>query len=188
MRVFNILIFVMGVLFFSGCSEKQSVLYIQNQALCQAPNATLYLSDVDVANHSQSFNITKEQITLALAQALSETNCYKVVLQNRDVFSLQSDDEFVLNVKADIYQDSKVVSENFFKKEQSENLTLVLNLDAKNSLKNVRANAKSELSISKERYFGVERGANIEADRANLLRTATKKVSISLTNGFRQLR
>ncbi|MDX9814544.1 MAG: hypothetical protein RBS91_07815 [Sulfurimonadaceae bacterium] len=187
MRKLVSLAFVSVVLFFGGCSQKQSVLYIQNQNICTSPKATLYLSDLSVQNHAKTFNITKDEIKLSLVKSLRETNCYNVVLEERDLKFLDDSFEFILLANAEIFQEKNIVSENLIKKEQSEKLLFSIALKAINQTKSIQANANSQIISSREKYFGVERGVDVEGDKQNLLRTANKKVSIVLNDALGKL-
>lgn len=181
-------VFLAFMLLFSGCAEKKRVIYIPNRGLCQSPTTTLYINDVNIQNHSRTFNISANEVKLSLADALSETNCYKVLLANADASSLQSEDEYVLDTVVDMYQDKNVVEENIFKKEEKEKLTMFISLVARNNGNKVSANAKSELFIDKAKYLGVERGVDERGDKDLILNTATKKVSMALREGFLKLK
>lgn len=181
------LVFLASVVLFSGCAEKKRVIYIDNRALCKAPTATLYVKDVAIQNNSKTFNITTNEVKLSLAEALSETNCYVVKLEDRDASSLENTNEYVLSTKVDIYQEKDVIEENIFKKEEKEKITMLIALIANNNGNKVLANAKSELSIDKAKYLGVEKGVDERGDKELILNTATKKVSIALKEGFSKL-
>lgn len=181
------LAFLATVVLFNGCAEKKRVIFIENRGLCQSPNTTLYVKDVTVQNNSKTFNITPNEVKLSLAEALSETNCYRVQLADKDASSLENSNEYVLSTKVDIYQDKEVVEENLFKKEEKEKITMFIALSANNNGNKVLANAKSELSIDKAKYLGVEKGVDERGDKDLILNTATKKVSIALKEGFSKL-
>lgn len=187
MKGFATLVFLASVVLFSGCAEKKRVIYIDNRALCQAPMATLYIKDVTIQNNSKTFNITPNEVKLSLAEALSETNCYKVQLADKDASSLENVNEYVLSTKVDIYQEKDVIEENIFKKEEKEKITMFIALSANNNGNKVLANAKSELSIDKSKILGVEKGVDERGDKELILNTATKKVSIALKEGFSKL-
>lgn len=179
---------ILAMFLTTGCQDKKRVIYIENRSLCQAPIATLYLKDIAVYNNSQTFNLSANEIKLSLAESLTQTNCYKVILADKDPSLLESEDEFVLNTKADIYQEKVTTNENLFKKEQKENITLMLSLSATSGFgKKVVASATSELAIDKAKYFGIEKGVDERGDKELVLKTATKKASIALRDGFSKL-
>ncbi|MDQ1263864.1 MAG: hypothetical protein QG559_865 [Campylobacterota bacterium] len=181
-------VFISLFLLFSGCAEKKKVIYIENRGLCQSPATTLYIHDVTIENNSKTFNISANEIKLSLADSLSETNCYKVQLADKDASSLENENEYVLNSKVSIFQDKEVVEENIFKKEEKERITLFIALTANNNGKKVYANAKSELLTDKSKILGVEKGVDAQGDKEMILKSATKKVSIALTDGFSKLK
>ena len=65
-------------LFFSGCVDKKNVIFIDNMGLCSKSMATLYINSVEMQNNSQTFNVTKDEVTLSLINSLKETNCFVV--------------------------------------------------------------------------------------------------------------
>lgn len=175
-------------LFFSGCVDKKSVIFIDNMGLCTKSVATLYINSVDVQNNSQTFNATADEITLSLVDALKETNCF-VVSSSKigSVHSLESN-EYLLDVKANLSQDREVTDKNIFKKVEKEQLLMTISLLAHNKTTRVTANSKSELMIDKSKILGFKTEADPAGDKRTILRNATKKVSIALHDGFLKLR
>lgn len=175
------------LLIFSGCTEKQSVLYINNIGLCSKPMATLYLNDIDVQNSSKSFNIAPDEIRSALTGALQDTNCFNVFSAKKGSDSLESKDEYLVNAKVNLYQEKETVEKNIFKKEEKERIGMMILLYASNNGNKVNASAKSELSAEQSKILGFKNEKDSSGDGQTILKNATKKVSISLTDGFAKL-
>lgn len=176
------------LLIFSGCVDKKSVLRIENVGLCANPMATLYMNDIDVQNNSQTFNIPAEEIKSSLITALNETNCFVVSTAKMTKASLESKNEYILDAKVILSQEKEVVEKSIFKKSESEHLTMAISLAVGNNGNKVGANAKSELTIDKSKYLGVNAKSDVEGDNKTIVRNATKKVSIALSEGFSKLK
>lgn len=176
-------------LFFSGCVDKKSTLMIHNMGLCEGTIATLYLNDVEIQNNSQTFNITHDELTISLVNALRETNCFNISTSKIDnEETLKSKDDFLLDVKVSLSQEKEVVKKNLFKKDEKENLLMTISLIANNKTITVSANAKSELTIDKSKILGFKTTEDAAVDKQIILKNATKKVSIALHNGFLKLK
>jgi hypothetical protein len=182
----KILSAVLLLLLFAGCTEKKSVLYINNLDLCQAPIATLYLKEIDIKNSSKTFNIAPDEIRGALINSLKETNCFKVSPYNRNQ-SVTDDNEYILNAKVTLQQTEEVVEKNIFKKEKEELLSMAITLHASSDGRKVNAGSKSELLIDKSKILGFKNERDVAGDTKIVLQNATKKVSIALRDGFLKL-
>lgn len=176
------------LLIFSGCVDKKSVLLINNLGLCSAPVAKLYINDVTVENSSQTFNISSDEIKISLVNALNETNCFVVSTSQVSKNSLMSKDEYLLDAKVKLSQDKEVVEKNIFKKSETEHLAMLISLSANNNGNKVLANAKSELVIDNSKYLGFKPESDRAGDNRSILKNATKKVSIALSDGFSKLK
>ncbi|MBW6488847.1 hypothetical protein [Sulfurimonas sp.] len=176
------------LLIFSGCVDKKSVLRIDNVGLCTNPMATLYINDINVQNSSETFNIPAEEIKSSLIAALNETNCFVVSTAKMTKASLESKSEYMLDAKVILSQEKEVVEKNIFKKSESEHLTMAISLAAGNNGNKVTANVKSELLIDKSKYLGVKTKSDVEGDNKTIVKNATKKVSIALSEGFSKLK
>lgn len=176
-------------LFFSGCIDKKNVIFIDNMGLCSKSMATLYINSVEMQNNSQTFNVTKDEVTLSLINALKETNCFVVSTSKIDsVHSLESKSDYLLDAKVSLSQDKQVIEENFFKKVEKEKIIMLISLLAHNQTTTVSANTKSELTIDKSKILGFKTEADTVGDKSTLLKNATKKVSIALNDGFIKIR
>jgi hypothetical protein len=94
----------------------------------------------------------------------------------------------MLDAKVILTQEKEVVEKNIFKKSESEHLTMAISLAAGNNGNKVTANAKSELSIDKSKYLGVNTKSDVDGDNKTIVKNATKKVSIALSEGFSKLK
>ncbi len=184
----KILSAVLVFLVFSGCVDKKSVLRIDNIGICSAPAAKLYLNDISVENNSATFNIPADEIKSSLASALNETNCFVVSTAKMSKDALESKNEYIVDAKVILSQQKEVVEESFFKKSENEHLAMAISLAASNNGNKVNANAKSELSIDKSKYLGIKTKSDIEGDHDTIVKNATKKVSIALSEGFSKLK
>ena len=171
------------LLLFSGCTEKKSHVFINNVGLCQAPIAMLHIGDIAIENSSRTFNISSEEIRVALVESLRETNCFSILSASNG----DSDNEYLVNVKVNLSQQKEMVEKNIFKKEEKERLVMSMSLSAKNNGNSVFANSKSELLIDKSKILGFKNKADAQGDSRVVLHNATKKVSIALRNGFSKL-
>ncbi|MCK9474126.1 hypothetical protein [Sulfurimonas sp.] len=187
MKIKQILLFAILLIFVSGCVAKKRVLNIQNENLCSTAVATLYLNKLEIKNSADSFNIPEDKIKAALADSLKETNCFRVSIQERDEESLNVEDEYLLDIKATLFQEKETSKKNIFKKEQKEFLSLTLALYAYNKSKNVSAKTTSELLANKSKILGLTIQDEQERDRKTVLTNATKQVSILLKDGFDKL-
>ncbi|MDO9267382.1 MAG: hypothetical protein Q7U00_09900 [Sulfurimonas sp.] len=176
------------LLIFSGCVDKKSVLLINNLGLCSAPTAKLYINDVTVENSSQTFNISSDEIKISLINALNETNCFVVSTSQVSKDSLTSKDEYLLDAKVNLSQDKDVVEKNIFKKTETERMVILISLSANNNGNKVLANAKSELVIDRSKYLGFKPESDRAGDNRSILKNATKKVSIAISDGFSKLK
>ena len=184
----KVLLIPLFFLFFSGCVDKKNVLFIDNMGLCTKSVATLYINSVEIQNNSQTFNITHDELTLSLVNALKETNCFVVSTSKMDsVYSLESKTDYLLDAKVSLSQDKEVVEENLFKKVEKEKLLMIISLQAHNKTTKVTANSKSELIIDKSKILGFKTQADAAGDKQTILKNATKKVSIALNDGFSRL-
>ncbi|MCK9453738.1 hypothetical protein [Sulfurimonas sp.] len=174
-------VFILAV---SGCVDKKKVLNIQNQDLCSAPVATLYLNTLEIQNKAETFNITEDELLVALTENLQKTNCFMVSTQERDKESLNVDYEYLLDTKVTLFQEREVYKKNIFKKEEREILSMDISLYAHNNGKKINANAKSELAVSKSKILGFSPEKDIQNDKKTVLQNATKRVSILLNDGF----
>ncbi len=184
----KILSVVFLLLIFSGCVDKKSVLRIDNLGLCSTPMAKLYINDVTVENSSQTFNIASDEIKTSLVNALNETNCFVVSTSQKSKESLESKSEYLLDAKVNLSQEKEVVEKNIFKKSETEHLVMLISLSAINNGNKVLANAKSELLIDKSKYLGFKVESDVAGDNRTILKNATKKVSIALSDGFSKLK
>ena len=184
----KVLLIPLFFLFFSGCVDKKSTLMINNMGICTKSVATLYINNIEMQNSSQTFNITQEELTLSLINALKETNCFVVSTSKVDnMDSLEYKGDYLLDVKVSLSQDKEVVEKNLFKKVEQEKLLMIISLLAHNKTSRVNANAKSELIIDKSKILGFKTEADPAGDKRTILKNATKKVSISLHDGFLKL-
>lgn len=174
-------IFILAV---SGCVDKKKVLTIQNQDLCSAPVATLYLNKLEIQNKAETFNITADEIRSALTDNLQQTNCFMVSMYERDEESLNTEYEYLLDTKVSLSQEREVVEKNIFKKEENELLSMNISLYAHNKKRKVNASAKSELAASKSKILGFTPEKDIQNDKKTVLQNATKRASILLNEGF----
>lgn len=170
-------------LLFSGCVEKKSVLYIDNVSLCSEPSVMLYLKDVSIKNNSRTFNIAPDEIKSSLINSLKETNCFGVASYRESQF-MDSDRAFILNAQVMLTQEEEVVEKTLFKKEQEERIGVAITLQAFNDTKKVNASSKSELLIDKSKILGFKNERDVKGDSQTVLQNATKKVSVSLRDGF----
>lgn len=185
----KVLLIPLFFLFFSGCVDKKNVIFIDNMGLCTKPSVILHINDVEIQNNSQTFNITHDELTLSLINALKETNCFVVSTSKIDnENSLESKSDYLLDAKVSLSQDKQVIEENLFKKVEKEKLLMIVSLLAHNKTSRVSANAKSELIIDKSKILGFKTEADTVGDKRAILKNATKKVSISLNDGFLKLR
>lgn len=183
----RILLAIFVLLFVSGCVDKKRVLNIQNEELCSAPVATLYLNDIEVKNGAESFHMTKDEIRDALAESLKETKCFRVSLEARSKESLNVKNEYLLDTKATLFREKEISEKNIFKKELRELLSMTISLYAHNKNRNVSATTKSQLAINKSKILGFTTTPEQESDKKTVLSNATKKISILLKEGFDQL-
>lgn len=174
------------LLLFAGCTEKKSVLYINNLDLCREPIATLYLKDIEVKNNSKTFNIAPEDIKASLIASLKETNCFKVSSYSKNQY-LSSENEYIVSSKVTLTQSEEVVEKNIFKKEQEEMISMAITLNASSDGRKVNASSKSELLIEKSKILGFKNEKDVTGDTQTVLHNATKKVSIALRDGFLKL-
>lgn len=180
----RILLAIFVLLFVSGCVDKKRVLNIQNEGLCSAPTATLYLNEIEVKNGDESFHITKEEIRDALAESLKATGCFKVSMDVRDRESLNVKNEYLLDTKANLFREKEISEKNIFKDEERELLQLIISLHAHNKTKELTATTKSELVINRSKILGFTITQEQESDKKTVLTNATKKISILLKEGF----
>ncbi len=165
------------LLFFGGCAQSERAIYINNQSICQEPLATLELGSIEITNNAKSINITRDELAKELLLAIKESGCFTIASGG-----------FRLDVSSTLDQSKEVRDERFYKVEKHQDMTLDLRATAINGGgSKVVASAKSSLSIDTKRYLGVERGTNEADDTATLLRSATKKFSIALRDGFNKL-
>lgn len=183
----QIILALFVLLFTSGCVDKKRVLNIQNEGLCSAPVATLYLNDIEVKNGDKSFHVTKEEITASLAESLKATGCFNVSLDARDKESLNIKNEYLLDTKAALFREKEISEKNIFKKEEREILAMTISLHAHNKMKNINATTKSELLINKSNILGFTTTPEQESDKKTVLTNATKSISILLKEGFDKL-
>lgn len=176
------------LLFFVGCVDKQSVLFIDNMGLCTKSIATLHVNALDIENNAQTFNVTPEEFTIALVNALRETNCFVVSTAKVDAMQiLPSKNDYLLDTKMSLSQDKEKSEENIFKTIEKERLMMIITLKARNNGNSASANAKSEIVIDKSKILGIKPESDTEGDKRTLLKNATKKVSIALSNAFLKL-
>jgi len=183
----RVLLALFVLLFISGCVDKKRVLNIQNEGLCSAEVATLYLNEIEVKNGDKSFHITKEEIKEALAESLKDTGCFNVSLDIRDKESLNVKNEYLLDTKATLFREKEISEKNIFKKEERELLALTISLHAHNKRKNINATTKSELAINKSNILGFSTTPEQESDKKTVLTNAAKNISILLKDGFDKL-
>jgi len=176
------------VLFFtSGCVDKKRVLNIQNEGLCSAPVATLYLNDIEIKNGDKSFHLTKEEIKDALSESLKETGCFNVSVKEMDEESLNVKNEYLLDTKAALFREKEISEKNIFKDEERELLQLIISLHAHNKTKDLTATTKSELAINRSKILGFTITQEQESDKKTVLTNAVKKISILLKEGLSEL-
>ncbi|MGE4419256.1 MAG: hypothetical protein AB7D38_05425 [Sulfurimonas sp.] len=183
----RILLALFVLLFISGCVDKKRVLNIQNEGLCSAPVATIYLNDIEVKNGDESFHISKEEIRDALTVSLKATKCFRVSIDKRDKESLNVENEYLLDTKAALFREKEISEKNIFKKEIKELLSMTISVYAYNKSKDVSATTKSELVINKSKILGFTTTPEQESDKKMILTNATKKISILLKKGFDKL-
>lgn len=183
----KILLAIFVLLFVSGCVDKKRVLNIQNEGLCTAPVATLYLKEIEVKNGDESFHITKEEIRDALAKSLKATGCFRISLDVRDKESLNVKDEYLLDTKATLFREKEISEKNIFKDEERELLQLIISLHAHNKTKELTATTKSELTINRSKILGFTITQEQESDKKTVLTNATNKISILLKEAFSEL-
>ncbi len=183
----RILLALFVLLFVSGCVDKKRVLNIQNEGLCSAPIATLYLNDIEVKNGDKSFHLSKEEIIDALAESLKATGCFKVSLDRKDKESLNVKNEYLLDTKANLFREKEISEKNIFKDEERELLQLIISLHAHNKTKDLTATTKSELTINRTKIIGFTVTEEQESDKQTVLTNATKKISILLKEAFSEL-
>jgi hypothetical protein len=102
--------------------------------------------------------------------------------------SLESKSEYLLDAKINLSQEKEVVEKNIFKKSETEHLVMLISLSAINNGNKVLANAKSELLIDKSKYLGFKVESDVAGDNRTILKNATKKVSVALSDGFSKLK
>lgn len=176
------------LLFFVGCVDKQSVLFINNMGLCTKSMATLHVNALEIENNAQTFNVTPEEFTIALVNALKETNCFVVsTAKVESVHALPSRNDYLLDAKVSLSQDKERSEENIFKTVEKEHLLMMITLQSRNNGNRASANAKSEIVIDKSKILGIKPESDAEGDKRTLLKNATKKVSIALSNAFIKL-
>lgn len=170
-------------LLFTGCVEKKSILHIDNLNLCSEPVAMLYIKDVSIKNNARTFNIAPDEIRNSLINSLKETNCFGVSSYKESQF-MDSDRAFILNAQVTLSQEEIVVEKTLFKKEQEERIGVAITMQAFNDTKKVNASSKSELLIEKSKVLGFKNERDVMGDSQTVLQNATKKVSVSLRDGF----
>ena len=176
------------LLFFVGCVDKQSVLFIDNMGLCTKSMATLHVDALMIENNAQTFNVTPEEFTIALVNALKETNCFVVSTAKVDgTHMLPSKNDYLLDTKVSLSQDKERSEENIFKSVEKQRLLMIITLQSRNNGNRASANAKSEIVIDKSKILGIKPESDVEGDKRTLLKNATKKVSIALSNAFLKL-
>ena len=131
-------------------------------------------------NNSDTLNVTPHEVKMALATALKETNCFKVVAVDRGDEPTELEDGYILNVKLVSTKEKEVMKENLLSKEEKERIAMVVTLSANNVNRKVFVSAKGELITDKSKYFGIEKETSPENDKRTVLRDATKKASIAL--------
>ena len=183
----QVLLALLVLIFTSGCVDKKRVLNIQNEGLCSAEVATLYLSDIEIKNGDESFHLSKDEIREALVKSLKDTGCFRISLDKRDKESLDVESEYLLDTKANLFREKEVSEKNIFKDEERELLQLILTLHAYNKTKDLSATTKSELSINRSKILGFSITQEQESDKQTVLTNATKKISILLKEAFSQL-
>ncbi|ABB44279.1 hypothetical protein Suden_1001 [Sulfurimonas denitrificans DSM 1251] len=182
----KVLLIPLFFMLFSGCVDKKNVLFIDNMGICTKSMATLHLREVEMQNNAQTFNVTSDELTLALVNALKETNCFVVLTSKTN--SLDSKDDYFLDVKVNLSQDKEKSKQNIFKTVEKEHLQMLISLNAYNNGNKVVANAKSEIVIDKSKILGFKPESDTLGDKRMLIKNATKQVSIAISDGFLKLR
>jgi len=183
----QIILALFVLLFTSGCVDKKRVINIQNEGLCSAEIATLYLNDIEVKNGDESCHVTKEEISTALAESLNATGCFRVSMDAKDKESLNADNEYLLDTKTALFREKEISEKNIFKKEERELLAMTISLNAHNKMKNVNATTKSQLAINRSNILGFTTTPEKESDKKTVLTNAAKSISVLLKEGFDKL-
>ncbi|TKI70927.1 hypothetical protein FCU45_00620 [Sulfurimonas crateris] len=180
----QILLALLVLLFASGCVDKKRVLNIQNEGLCSAEVATLYLNEIEIKNGDESFHITEDEIRDTLAKSLKTTGCFRISLDAKEKESLNVESEYLLDTKANLFREEEISEKNIFKDEERELLQLIITLHAHNKTKDLTATTKSELTINRSKILGFTITQEQESDKNTVLTNAAKKISILLQEGF----
>lgn len=184
----KVLTALVSLFFLVGCVDKQSVLFIDNMGLCTKSMATLHINELDIQNNAQTFNVTPDEFTIALVNALKETNCFVVSTAKVDARQmLPSQSDYLLDMQMGLSQDKEKSEQNIFKTIEKERLMMIITLKARNNGKSASANAKSEIVIDRSKIMGIKPESDTEGDKRTLLKNATKKVSIALSDAFMKL-
>lgn len=170
------------VLLITGCTVKEKSLTIENENLCSAPIATLYIGEPTVSNGIKKFELTSQEVKEALAESLTRTNCF-MVKERSETRSVQ-DGGFLLDADVHLSMESEVEEKNIFKDEKRELVEMKISLHAYNDKKEVTASAKSSLETKSSTIIGIKSPADVQKDKKTILNNAVKQASVSLKNGF----